>query len=215
MVTAARKLKDTCSLEEKLWKCWQHIKNQRHDFTYKGPYSQSYGFSSSHVWMWELNQKDWESFGQQADETSSSKRKSTLDIHWKDWCWSSSTLASHKELTHWKRLWCWERWKTGREGGDKGWDGWMASWTQWTWTWANSGKWWRTGDLACCSPWCHRVRHDLGTEQHSFFHRGCTNLHSHQCYRRVPLPRRRYFWQTRITLMAEKEAISFILHWEM
>ena len=119
MVTAARKLKDTCSLEEKLWECWQHIKKQRYDFTYKGPYSQSYGFASSHVWMWELNQKDWESFGQQADETSSSERKSTLDIHWKDWCWSSSTLASREELTHWKRPWCWERWRTGREGVTK------------------------------------------------------------------------------------------------
>ena len=46
--------------------------------------------------MWELNQKHWESFGQQADETSSSWRKSTLNIHWKDWCWSwsSYTLAA-------------------------------------------------------------------------------------------------------------------------
>ena len=48
------KLKDTCSLEEKLWKQpRQHIKKQRHYFANKGPSSQSYGFSSSHVWMWE------------------------------------------------------------------------------------------------------------------------------------------------------------------
>ena len=49
-VTAAMKLKDTCSLEEKLWKSRQLIKNQRHYFADKGPHSQSYGFSSSQVW---------------------------------------------------------------------------------------------------------------------------------------------------------------------
>ena len=50
-----------------------------------------------------------------------------------------------KELTHWKRPWCWERLKAGGEGDDRGWDGWMASPTQWTWAWVNSGSWWWTG----------------------------------------------------------------------
>ena len=45
-----------------------------------------------------------------------------------------------KSLTHWKRPWCWERLRT-REGGNRGWDGWMASSTQWTWVWVNSGSW--------------------------------------------------------------------------
>ena len=58
MVTAAMKLKDTCSLEEKLWKPRQHIKKQRHYFADKGPSNQSCGFSSSHVWMWELEYKE-------------------------------------------------------------------------------------------------------------------------------------------------------------
>ena len=53
----AMKLKDTCSLEEKLRPTRQHIKKQRHNFANKSPYSQSYGFSSSHVWMWELDHK--------------------------------------------------------------------------------------------------------------------------------------------------------------
>ena len=44
-----------------------------------------------------------------------------------------------EKLTLWKRPWCWERLRT-REGGDRGWDGWMASLTQWTWVWANSGR---------------------------------------------------------------------------
>ena len=58
MVTAAMKLKDACSLEEKLWPTRQHIKKQKHYFANKGPSSQSYGFSSSHVWMWELDYRE-------------------------------------------------------------------------------------------------------------------------------------------------------------
>ena len=61
---------------------------------------------------------------------------------WKGWKWSSNTLATWCEApTHWKRPWCWERLKAGGEGDDRGWDGWMASPTQWTWVWANSERW--------------------------------------------------------------------------
>ena len=75
-------------------------------------------------------------------------RRSVLGIYWKDWCWSwnSKTLATWcKVLIHWKRPWSWERLKTGGEGDDRGWDGWMASPTWWTWVWVNSGSWWWTG----------------------------------------------------------------------
>ena len=58
-----------------------------------------------------------------------------------------------KELTHWKRPWCWERLKVGGEGDDRGWDGWMASLTWWTWVSASSGSWWWTGKPGCFSPW--------------------------------------------------------------
>ena len=51
---------------------------------------------------------------------------------------------SGKEPTHWKRPWYWERLKAGGEGGDREWDGWMASLTQWTWIWAKSRRQWRT-----------------------------------------------------------------------
>ena len=74
----------------------------------------------------------------------------SLNIHWKDWCWSSSfnTLATwHEELTHWKRPRCSERWKAGGEGDDRGWDGWMTSPIWWTWVWASSESWWWTGKL--------------------------------------------------------------------
>ena len=72
----------------------------------------------------------------------------SLNIHWKDWCWSwnSNTLAtSCEELTHLKRPWCWERLRAGGEGDDRRCDGWMASSTQWTWVWVDSGSWWWTG----------------------------------------------------------------------
>ena len=50
-----------------------------------------------------------------------------------------------EELTHLKRPWCWEKLKAGGEGDDRGWDGWRASPTQWTWVWVNSGSWWWIG----------------------------------------------------------------------
>ena len=83
---------------------------------------------------------------------------------WKDWCWSwsSNILATWwEELTHWKRPWCWERLKAGGEGDNRGWDGWMALPTQWSWVWVNSGSWWwtgRTGVLRFMGS--QRVRHN-------------------------------------------------------
>ena len=73
--------------------------------------------------------------------------QSCFVVHWKDWCWSwnSNTLATWcEDLTHLKRPWCWERLRAG-EGDDRGWDSWMASPTQWTWVWVDSGSWWWTG----------------------------------------------------------------------
>ena len=62
------------------------------------------------------------------------------------WSWNSNTLVTWcKELTHLKRPWCWERLKARGEGDDRGWDGWMASLTRWTWVWVSSGRWWWPG----------------------------------------------------------------------
>ena len=87
---------------------------------------------------------------------------------WKDWCWSwnSNTLATCcEELTHWKRPWCWERLRAGGEGDDIGWDGWMASPTQWTWVWVDSGSWWWTGSPGMLQfMGSQRVGHDWATE---------------------------------------------------
>ena len=164
----------------------QHIKKKRHYFADKSPSSQSYGFSSSHVWMWELDYKgkltseelmllnsvvgedSWESLGLQGHQISQSSRKSVLNIHWKDWCWSwnANILVNwYEELTHWKGPWCWERLKVGREGDGRGWDGWMASPTGWTWVWSSSRSWWWTGRPGVLqSMGSQRIRHDWATE---------------------------------------------------
>ena len=94
----------------------------------KSPSSHSYVFSSSHVWMWELDyteswapknwcfltvvleektsrEDSWKSLGLQRDPTTPSYRRSVLGVHWKDWCWrwNSSILATwYEEPTHWK-----------------------------------------------------------------------------------------------------------------
>ena len=70
-----------------------------------------------------------------------------------------------EELTHLKRPWCWERLKAGGEGDDRGWDGWMASLTQWKWVWVGSGSWQWTGRPGVLqSMGLQRVRHDWVTE---------------------------------------------------
>ena len=131
--------------------------------------SQGYGFSSVHVWMWELDHKEsW-----------------ALKNAFEPWCWkwilrvpwtarrSNQAIVKAiipeyslerlmlklkcqyfgylcEEVTDWKRSWCWERLKVGGEGADRGWDGWMASPTQWSqthfesnskWVWVNSRRW--------------------------------------------------------------------------
>ena len=64
-----------------------------------------------------------------------------------------------------ERLWCWEGLEAGGEEDDRGWDGWMASPTQWTWIWVNSGRWWRTGRPGVLQfIGSQRVGHDWATE---------------------------------------------------
>ena len=64
-----------------------------------------------------------------------------------------------------KRLWCWEGLGAGGEGDYRGWDGWMASLTRWTWVWVNSGSWWWTGRPGVLRfIGSQRVGHDWVTE---------------------------------------------------
>ena len=98
--------------------------------------------------MMPKQKNDYHDTNEQGDPTRPSSRRSVLGVHWKDWCWSwnSNTLATwSEELTHLKRPWCWEKLRAGGEGDDRGWDGWMASPTRWTWVWVNSRSWWWTG----------------------------------------------------------------------
>ena len=63
-----------------------------------------------------------------------------------------------------KRLWCWEGLRAGGKGDDRGWDGWMASLTRWTWVWVNSGSWWWTGRPGVLRfMGLQRVGHDWAT----------------------------------------------------
>ena len=108
-----------------------------------------------------IGKDSWASLALQGDSTSPSKRRSVLSVHWKDWCWSwnANTLATNywcEELTHLKRPWCWERFRTGGEGDNRGWDGCMASPTRWTWVWISRGAGDGQGGLACCDSWGHK-----------------------------------------------------------
>ena len=183
MVTAAMKFKTLAFWKESYDKIRQHIKKQRHYFADKGPSRKSFDFSSSMdvragkerklsaeelmLLNCDVREDSWESPGLAGRSSQiHPKRKSVLNIHWKDWCWSSNTLATWcKELTHWKRPWCWERLKAGGEGDDREWDVCMASPTQWTWVWVSSGSWWWKGKSGVLqSMWLQRVRHDWATE---------------------------------------------------
>ena len=86
---------------------------------------------------------------------------------WEDWCWSSNTLATWcEEPALSERPWCWGRLRARGEGGDRGWDVWMTSSTQWIWVWANAGRWWRTGKPGVLQTMgSQRVGHDLVIEQ--------------------------------------------------
>ena len=112
-----------------------------------------------------IGTNSWESLGLQEFKPVHPKGNQSWE---KDWCWSWNSNPSAtwcKELTHWKRPWCWERLKAEGEGDDRGWDGWMASVTRWTWVWVNSGSWWgtrRPGMLWFMGS--QRVRHDWATK---------------------------------------------------
>ena len=165
---------------------WQHIKKQRYYFANKGPSSQSYGFSSSHVWMWELDYKEswvpknwcfWTVVLEKTLESPlDSKEMKPVNLKGnKSWMFIGRTDAEaetpilwllDEELTHLKRPWCWEGLKAAGEGDHRGRDGWIASPTGWTWVWAKSRRWWRTVKLGVLqSMESQRVTHNWVTEQ--------------------------------------------------
>ena len=173
------KLKDAYSLEI-YDQPKQHIKKQRHYFVNKGPSSQGYGFSSSHVWMRELDckeswvPKNWCFWTVTLEKTLESPLdcKEVQPVHPKgDQFWVFTGRTDVEAPILWppdaKSWLIREDPDTGKdwEGDDRGRVCWRASPTQWTWVWVNSGSWWwteRPGML--CFMWSQRVRHDWATE---------------------------------------------------
>ena len=104
-----------------------------------------------------VGEDSWEFLGLEGDHTSKSQREWTLNTHWKDWCWSSNTLATWcKEPTHWKKTLMLGKIEVEGKESDRGWDGWTASPIQWTWT--DEGH----EGLACCCPWSTESQTRLG-----------------------------------------------------
>ena len=152
------------------------MEKQRYYLANKGLSSQGYGFSSGHVWIWELDceeswvPKNWCFWAVVLEKTleRSLDCKEIQPVHPKgaqSWVFigrtdgeaeiPSTLVIWCEELTPWKRPWCWARFKAEGEGDHRGWGGWMASLTEWTWVWASSGSWWWT--------WRPGVLHSMGT----------------------------------------------------
>ena len=138
---------------------------QRHHFANKGPYIQSYGFSGSHVWMWELNHKEswamknwcfWSVVLEKALE-SPLENKEIKPVNLKGdqaWILFGSTDIEAEAPTLWPAHSLEKTLRLGKIEGRKRrgwqrWDGWMASPIQQTWTWANSRSWWGTREVWC------------------------------------------------------------------
>ena len=132
---------------------------------YKSPYSQSYGFPAVMYGCesWTIKKDKW----WRTDAFKMCCWRWHLRVPWSARRSNQSNLKEisseylleglmlklklqylatwYEELTHLKSPWCWERLRAGGEGDNRGWNDWMASPTQWTWVWVNSGSWRWTG----------------------------------------------------------------------
>ena len=163
----SHKIKRWLLLGRKAMTKFHSMLKQRHYFVDKGPYSQNYCFSSSHVWMWELVYKEswalknWCFWTVVLEKTLESpldckEIQSILKEISPEYSLEGGLMLKLK-LQYFGHLMqrtdslektlmlAWERLKAGGEGDDRGWDGWMASPTQQMWVWASSGCWWWTG----------------------------------------------------------------------
>ena len=202
----------------------QHIRKRRHYFAKKGPSSQGYGFFSSHVWMWELDceegwaPKNWCFWTVVLEKTLESPLdcKEIQPVHSEGdqpWVFFGKNDAKAETPVLWPphgkswligKDWCWEGLRAGGEGDYRGWDGWMASLTQWMWVWVNSGRWWWTGRPGMLRfMGSQTVRHDWVTELNW----------RHQRERKRKIPKELPFTEmyTQVTLWAYLNIFSS--HW--
>ena len=167
MVIVAMKLNNAYSLEGKSMITLDSLlKKQRHPFADEGLYIQNYGFSSSHIQMWEFDQKEGWALKNWCFQTVvlGKTLESPLDckkikpVHPKGnqpWMFIGRTDTEAETPILWPpdaKSWlngkdpdAGKDWRQEEKGGDRGWDGCMASLTQCTWVWASSRRWWRTG----------------------------------------------------------------------
>ena len=182
MVTAAMKLKTLAPWKKSSDQPRQHIKNQRHYFADKGLFSQSYCFSSGHVWMWELEYKEswtpknWCFWTVMLEQTLESPLDCKEIQPHQSWICIGRTDAEAEAPTLWPpdaKNWLigkdpdagkdWRR----EKGMIRGWDGWMTSLIPWTWIWVSSEGWWRTGKPDVLqSIGSQRVGRDWATKLH-------------------------------------------------
>ena len=186
MVAAAIKSEETASWQENDDKYRQCVEKQKHYSANTGPYSQGSGIPSGHVWLWELDYKggrvpkNWclRTVVMERTPESPSESEEIKPVNLKGnqlWIFIGRTDAEAKAPVFWStdvnsRLiaWCWERLRAKGVEGIRGWDGWMVSPMQWTWTWANFRRWWRTERPSVLqSMVLQKFRHDCvrATEQ--------------------------------------------------
>ena len=185
---------------EKMFASWkksydeprQHIKRQGHYFANKGPSSQSYGFSSSQVWMWELDlkedwaMKNWWFWTVVLEKTLESPLdcKEIKPVNPKEnqpWIFIGRTDAEAENPVLWppdaKNWLIWKDPDSGKDWGqeEKGTtEDEMASPTQWTWVWVNSGSCWWTGRLG--------VLQFMGLQLNTTERLNWTELNNKQCW---------------------------------
>ena len=187
-VTAATKLEILAPWKKIYDKPRQCIKKQRHHFANKGLHSQSYGFSSSHVWMWELHHKEGWAPQNWCFQTVVLERTLESPLDTKEikpvnpkgnqsWIFIGKTNAETKARILWppdvknwligKDLDSGKDWRQKEKGmtEDE-----MVSLIWWTWVWANFGNWWCTGKPCVLqSMESQRVTHDWASELNCFY----------------------------------------------
>ena len=164
----------------------QHIQKQRHYFVNKSPSIQGYGFSSGHVWMWELDCEDGWVLKNGCFSTVVLEKTLESPLHCKEiqpvhpegdqpWDFFGRNDAKAETPGLWPphvKSWLIGKdsdagrdWGLGGEGDDRGWDGWMASLTRWTWVWVSSRSWWWTGRPGMLQfMGSRRIRHNWASE---------------------------------------------------